>query len=82
VLIGSAVQSTLNNPESKFGLRFHDFAAAQARSAYANPFGRAFDPCADGAQVDVPAPAGHVMGVADDVSELRLFTADITNLGH
>jgi hypothetical protein len=36
----------------------------------------------DGAQVDVPAPLGHVVGVADIVPELRAFAAEITNMCH
>jgi hypothetical protein len=36
----------------------------------------------DGAQVDVPAPLGHVVGVADIVPELRPFAAEITNMCH
>jgi hypothetical protein len=34
------------------------------------------------AQIDVPAPLAHVVGVADGVSELRPFAADITNSCH
>jgi hypothetical protein len=36
----------------------------------------------DRAQVNVPAPLGNVVGVADVVPELRPFAADITNLCH
>ena len=34
------------------------------------------------AQIDVPAPLGHVMGVADVVSKLRPFAAHFTYLCH
>jgi hypothetical protein len=63
-------------------LRLDHFTAAQAGRAHANALSCAFYTRADGAQVYVPAPAGHVVRVADDVSELRLLTADVTNLGH
>ena len=65
-----------------FLLRFNHFAAAQAGGAYADAFGRALDLGVHWAQVDVPAPPGHVVGVADDVSKLRLLAADLTNLCH
>jgi hypothetical protein len=34
------------------------------------------------AQIDVPTPLSHVMGVADAVSCLRLLAADFTLLCH
>jgi hypothetical protein len=34
------------------------------------------------AQINVPTPLSHVMGVADAVSRLRLLAADITLLCH
>ena len=59
-----------------------DFAAPQAGSADAHPLGSAFYFGANRTQVDVPAPTGHVVGVADGISELRPSAADITNLCH
>ena len=49
-------------------LGFNDFAAAQAGSTDADALGDAFYPSPNGAEIHVPAPAGHVMGVADGVS--------------
>jgi hypothetical protein len=35
-----------------------------------------------GAKIDIPAPLGNVVGVADAVSGLRLLAADFTLLSH
>jgi len=59
-----------------------DFAAAQAGGAYAQTLGGALHLGTDRTQVDIPAPLAHVVGVADGVTELRPFAADITNLCH
>src|SRR5947209_9498723 len=50
---------------------FNDFAGFQAVGAYAQPLGCAFHHGAYRAQVHVPAPLAHVVGVADLISELR-----------
>ena len=63
-------------------LRLNDFAAAQAGRAHADTFTLAVDFGVHRAQVDVPAPLGHVVGVADAVSRLRLLAANITLLCH
>ena len=63
-------------------LCLHYFAAAQAGSADANALGGALYLGPHRAEVDVPAPAGHVVGVTDGISEMRLLAADITNLCH
>jgi hypothetical protein len=67
------------------GYRFSgldDFAAAQAGGADAHALGSALHFGANRAQVDVPAPTRHVVGVADGISELRPSAADITDLCH
>jgi len=64
------------------GLRFDDFAAAQAGGADAHAFGGGADAGVHRAQVDVPAPLGDVVRVADAVSRLRLLAADIALLCH
>ena len=46
-------------------LGFHYFSAAQAGSADAHPLGGALHASVNRSQVDVPAPLGHVMRVAD-----------------
>jgi hypothetical protein len=61
---------------------FDDFAAAQAGGADADAFGRSLDFGVNWAQVDVPAALGDVVGVADVVTELRPFAADLANLCH
>ena len=63
-------------------LGFHDFATAKAGRADADSLSLAIDLGVNRAQVDVPAPFGHVVGVADAVSRLRLLAADITLLCH
>jgi hypothetical protein len=34
------------------------------------------------AQIDVPTPLAHIVGVTDGIAELRPFAADITNSCH
>ena len=63
-------------------LRLDDFAAAQAGGAHANPLARALHFGVNRAEIDVPAPLGHVMGVADVIPKLRSFAAYFTNLCH
>src|SRR5579863_4685664 len=64
------------------GLRFGDFAAANAGSADAHALGSRAHASVHRAQIHVPAPLGDVMGVADAVTELRLLAADITLMSH
>lgn len=64
------------------GSGFDDFAAAQAGGADADAFGRALHFGVHRAQVDVPAALADVVSVADIVTELRAFTADLANLCH
>ena len=59
-----------------------NFAAAQAGGADAHAFCAALYLGANRAQIDIPPTTRHVMGVADGISELRPFAADITNLCH
>jgi len=59
-----------------------DFAAADAGCADAHALGGRADAGVNRAQIDVPAPLGHVVGVADAVSRLRLLAADFTLLCH
>ena len=63
-------------------LSFGDFAAAQAGRADANALPLTVDLRVHRTQIDVPAPLGDVMSVADAVSRLRLLAADITLLCH
>ena len=63
-------------------LGFDYFAASQAGGADAHALGSAFHFGANRAQVDVPSPTRHVVGVADGISKLRPSAADITNLCH
>jgi hypothetical protein len=59
-----------------------DFAATQAGSTDAHALGSALHFGANRAQVDIPTPPRHVVGVADGISKLRPAAADITNLCH
>jgi hypothetical protein len=63
-------------------LGFDYFAAAQAGRANADALGSGPHLGMHRAQVDVPAPFGHIVGVADVVSELRPLAADITDSCH
>ena len=63
-------------------LGFDDFAAAQAGGAYAHALGGRAHASVHRTQIDVPAPLGDVVGVADAVSRLRLLAADIALLCH
>ena len=63
-------------------LRLDDFAAAQAGGADADAPALPVDLGVNRTQIDVPAPLGHVVGVADAVSRLRLLAADFTLLSH
>ena len=63
-------------------LRLNDFTAAQAGGADADPLARTLHLGVHRAQVDVPAPLGHVVGVADVISKLRPFAAYFANLCH
>ncbi len=56
-------------------LSFHDFAAAQAGSANTDALVATLHFGVDRAQIDVPAPLGHVVGVADVISKLRASSA-------
>ena len=61
---------------------FDDLARLQAGGAYADPLIGAIHTGAHGTQVHVPAAAAHVVSVADLVSKLRAFAADVANLCH
>ena len=61
---------------------FYDFAAAQAGRADADALIPALNLGVDRAQIDVPAPLSHVVGVADVISKLRPLAADFANLCH
>jgi hypothetical protein len=59
-----------------------NFAAANAGSANANPFGCAFHDSVDGLEVEVPTAFGYVMGVADTVPEFGPAPANFTYFRH
>jgi hypothetical protein len=63
-------------------LCFDDFTAAQAGCADAHMLGRCSHPGMNRAQVDVPAPLAHIVGVTDGIAELRPFAADFTDSCH
>ena len=63
-------------------LSLGDFTAANAGGADAHALALPGDPGVHRTQVDVPAPLGDVVGVADAVSRLRLLAADFTLLCH
>lgn len=62
--------------------RFLHFAAANARGADADPFGRALHDSVDCLQIEVPAAFGYVMRVADAVPELGSAPANFTYFRH
>lgn len=55
-------------PYALSGLRFDHFTAANAGRAYSHALGSGAHTGVDGTQIDVPAPLGNVVGVADAVS--------------
>lgn len=61
---------------------FDNLAGLQAGGADANAFVSAIHARTYGTQVNVPAAAAHVMSVADLISKLRAFAAEIANLCH
>jgi hypothetical protein len=61
---------------------FNDLARLNAAGADAQALVALLGDRAHRAQVHIPAAAAHVMSVADLVSKLRAFAADITNLCH
>ena len=63
-------------------LGFNDFAAAQAGRADAHALRGRAHAGVHRTQIDVPAPLGDVVRVADAVSRLRLLAADIALLCH
>lgn len=71
-------------PQRKIALLgcFDNLARLEAGGADAHALVSAVDAGAHRTQVNVPAPAAHVVSVADLVSKLRAFTADIANLCH
>jgi hypothetical protein len=62
--------------------RFDDLAGFQAGGADADALIGAIHAGAHWTQVHVPAAAAHVVSVADLVSKLRAFAADVANLCH
>lgn len=62
--------------------RLDYLAGLEAGGADAHALVSAVDAGAHRPQVNVPAPAAHVVSVADLVSKLRAFAADIANLCH
>ena len=63
-------------------LGFLYFPTSKAGRAHTDSLGCALDFGVDRAQIDVPAPLGHVMSVADVVSKLRPFAANFAYLCH
>lgn len=61
---------------------FNDLAGLKAGGADANALIGAIHAGAHGTQVHVPAAAAHIVSVADLVSKLRAFAADVANLCH
>src|SRR5947207_2304741 len=63
-------------------LGFDDFAAAQAGRANAHTLGGGANSCMHRAQINIPAPLAHVVGMADRIAAHRLLAANFTNLCH
>ena len=78
------MQIRLKLPDYKITqLSFLDFSASQAGRANADTLARALPHFGvDRAQIDVPAPFGHIVGVADVISKLRPLAAYLANLCH
>ena len=63
-------------------LRFHYFAAAQTARANAHALVALGRLGVHRTKIDVPAPFGDVVRVADFITRERLLAADLTNLCH
>lgn len=63
-------------------LSLHYLAAAEARGANSHTFVALRGLGVHGAQIDIPAPLGDVMGMTDIVSRTRPFAANFANLCH
>jgi hypothetical protein len=63
-------------------LRLDYLARLQAGSAYAHALMRALYNGAYLAQIYIPAPAAHIVRVADGISKLRSLAAHFTYSGH
>jgi hypothetical protein len=61
---------------------FLNLTAPDARRAHPDAPARAVDHRVNPLQIYVPAPLGHIMGVADPITELRTAPTDIAHLGH
>ena len=61
---------------------FLNFSALNARRADANALGRTFDHCVYGLQIQIPAPLGDIVGVANAVSKPRAALTDFTHFRH
>jgi hypothetical protein len=59
-----------------------NFSALDARRADANALGCALDHRVYGLQIQIPAPLGDIVGVADTVSEPRAALTDFTHFRH
>jgi hypothetical protein len=65
------------------GLRdFLNFTVPDARRADPDPFAGALYQSSDRLQIDVPAPFGDVVSVADPAAELGAATTYFANLSH
>ena len=62
--------------------RFNNLAGLQAGCADADPLIGAVYMRTYGTQIHVPTAAAHVVSVADLISKLRAFAAEIANLCH
>ena len=63
-------------------LCLNDLSTAQAGGADAHTFVARTGLGMNRAEVDVPAPLGHVMRVTDVIARARLLAADLTYLCH
>src|SRR4051794_6777841 len=61
---------------------FYDLAGLEAGGAYTDALVGAIHARTHRTQVHVPAAAAHVVSVADLISKLRAFAADVANLCH
>ena len=59
-----------------------DFSALYAAGAHANAFVCTIYDGVDLLEVHIPAALGHVVSVADPISKLRTFAANITHFRH
>ncbi len=79
---GAGSSYGLNSPVESSGWRFGDFAGTDTVRADFDPRMAAVHDGPNLVKIDVPAPFGDVVSVADFISEARSLAANFTDSSH